>query len=180
MNKVFLSGFVSENSVKKIPSEKAEIYTFQIRCKRDFSDGSDFINITTFNANASYFEKYYKSNKFIELVCHISQTVWTDKNGKKQYKEQVIADEIKIIETYADDENEAYETLIIDEAMQEIIKDETLEKETNEPYFETKTVETEEENVSQNSEKVVEEETTENETQAVATEEETSQYDEFY
>ncbi|MFV8480682.1 single-stranded DNA-binding protein [Mycoplasma sp. AA7A] len=99
MNKLFLSGSIAKSSVKKITSDKVMVYTFQIRCKKEYGQGYDFINITAFGKTAEHFEKFYKENKFIEIIGHINQTIFTDKNEKKQYKEQVIADEIHIIET---------------------------------------------------------------------------------
>ncbi|MFV8417957.1 single-stranded DNA-binding protein [Mycoplasma sp. VS299A] len=99
MNKLFLSGSIAKSSVKKITSDKVMVYTFQIRCKKEYGQGYDFITVTAFGKTAEHFEKFYKENKFIEIIGHINQTIFTDKNEKKQYKEQVIADEIHIIET---------------------------------------------------------------------------------
>ncbi|MFV8475109.1 single-stranded DNA-binding protein [Mycoplasma sp. Z663] len=99
MNKLFLSGSIAKSSVKKITSDKVMVYTFQIRCKKEYGQGYDFIAVTAFGKTAEHFEKFYKENKFIEIIGHINQTIFTDKNEKKQYKEQVIADEIHIIET---------------------------------------------------------------------------------
>ncbi|MHA3786249.1 single-stranded DNA-binding protein [Mycoplasma sp. Z244C] len=161
MNKVFLSGFIADSSVKKIENDKTTIYTFQIRCKKEFADGSDFINITTFGNSAQYFEKYYKSNKFVEIFGHITQAIYTDKAGKKQYKEQVIADEIKIIETFAEEkekakeeiqqqEIEVYETEIVDN---EVVVEETKEVEASEPSGPSNEIKTEvkEEEITQKS-----------------------------
>ncbi|MFV8481081.1 single-stranded DNA-binding protein [Mycoplasma sp. 653B] len=175
MNKLFLSGSIAKNSVKKITSDKVMVYTFQIRCKKEYGQGYDFITVTAFGKTAEHFEKFYKENKFIELIGHINQTIFTDKNEKKQYKEQVIADEIHIIETktlteaienVADENDENKVQVKVVETEMETLNDvtnvENEESNLEDEVYETEIlIENKEENTTSTSDK-------------------STQYDEFY
>ncbi|MFV8400916.1 single-stranded DNA-binding protein [Mycoplasma sp. 2634B] len=171
MNKLFLSGSIAKSSVKKITSDKVIVYTFQIRCKKEYAEGYDFITVTAFGKTAEHFEKFYKENKFIEIIGHINQTIFTDKNYKRQYKEQVIADEIHIIETKT-----------LEEAIENIAEENTEIKEkieTQEMKKLNETIDLKNEISSLEDEAYATEILVENKEENVSSETNT-QYDEFY
>lgn len=109
MNKLFFMGRVT----KDIPEEDV-IYTsgdnptciahFNIavdrRYKKNNEDTSaDFFRITTFGKTAEFAKNYLKKGTKIVIEGRIENNNYTDTNGNKVFRDQIIADNIEFAES---------------------------------------------------------------------------------
>ena len=72
--------------------------------KRDGEPDADFINITSFGKAGEFAEKYFKKGQLVCVVGRIQTSSW-DKDGVRQYKTEVIAEEQHFAESKKSSEN---------------------------------------------------------------------------
>lgn len=70
------------------------------RKKKD--DGADFIPVTAFGKIAELFEKYLHKGNDVIVIGHINTGNYTNKEGKKVYTWNVVADSIEFCGSKAD------------------------------------------------------------------------------
>ena len=73
------------------------------RKKKD--EGADFIPVTAFGKVAELFEKYLHKGSDIIVIGHINTGNYTNKEGKKVYTWNVVADSIEFCDKKADASN---------------------------------------------------------------------------
>lgn len=103
MNKVILLGRLTADPTKN------GVVKFTVAVDR-FKDGADFIGCTAFSKTGEFAEKYLKKGTKICLEGHI-QTGSYEKDGKKIYTQEVIAERIEFAESKKVEEKEEFHPL---------------------------------------------------------------------
>lgn len=67
--------------------------------RRGKNNEADFISCVAFGKTAEFIEKYFSKGNRIGICGHIQTGSYTDKDGKKVYTTDVIADEAEFVES---------------------------------------------------------------------------------
>ena len=95
MNSVILMGRLTKDPQVSYTGEGKAIARFTVAVDRN-KDQSDFIGCVAFGKTAEIIEKYFAKGKPIALLGHI-QTGSYEKEGKKVYTTDVIADRVEFV-----------------------------------------------------------------------------------
>lgn len=106
-NKVILIGnMVADPELKKTQSGTS-VCSFKIAVGRRFkSEGqpeADFIDIVAWRVTAEFVARYFTKGKPILVCGQLQVRQWTDNNGQKRYKTEVVADECTFVESKKND-----------------------------------------------------------------------------
>ena len=105
MNKVILVGrLTAEPECRYISGEKpTAVVRYRIAVDRQFKrqgeNSADFINITAFGKSAEFVQKYLHQGTKIGIVGRIQTGSYTDRDGKKVYTTDVIAEDHEFVES---------------------------------------------------------------------------------
>jgi single-strand DNA-binding protein len=100
MNKAILMGrLTKEPELRYAQGSNLEICNFSIAINRKFAKPTDevkadFINIVAFGKTAVFCSQYFQKGRQVAIVGRIQTSSWDGQDGKKQYKTEVIADEV--------------------------------------------------------------------------------------
>ena len=107
-NKIFLSGrLVRDPEVRYSQGEKSTCvarYTLAVD-RRTKEKETDFINIVVFGKAGEFAEKYLKKGMKILVTGRIQTGSYTDKEGKKVYTTDVVAEDQEFCESKKDNES---------------------------------------------------------------------------
>lgn len=103
MNKAILKGNVCKDIELKTTTSGVEIVSFTIAVNRNFKNkegnyDSDFINIIAYKQTATFISKYFHKGSKILLEGRIQTRNYDDKDGKKIYVTEVIAENVELID----------------------------------------------------------------------------------
>lgn len=108
MNKILLMGrLTADPDIKYTNGENATcIANFQIAVDKRFKNKNnpdaptaDFFRITAFGKQGEFVEKYLKKATKIVVTGRMENNNYTDSNGNKVYRDQIIAEEIEFAES---------------------------------------------------------------------------------
>lgn len=107
MNKFFGIGRLTRDPDMKTTPQQIAVATFTIAIDRKYKDASgnkqaDFINIVAWRGTAEFIAKYFRKGSRIVIVGSIQTRTYDDKDGKKVYVTEVVADEIEFAESKQD------------------------------------------------------------------------------
>lgn len=97
MNKVILMGRLTKDpETRYTQSTNTQVTSFTLAVNRRFSKEkeSDFINIVAWNKTAEFCGKYFKKGQQVGVIGRIQTRNYEDKDGKKVYVTEVIAEEV--------------------------------------------------------------------------------------
>ena len=103
MNKVFLIGRLTRDpDLRYTPSNIATV-TFSIAVNRPFTNQNgvreaDFINIIAWRKQAENVKKYITKGSLVAVEGRIQTRNYDDKDGKKVYVTEVVADNVQFLE----------------------------------------------------------------------------------
>lgn len=103
MNKVILHGRLSKEIEYREGQEDKRTARTSIAISRR-GEGADFINIVAFGKTADNLNKYFFKGKEILIEGRINTGSYTNKDGKKVYTTDVIADQIEFCGSKGDSE----------------------------------------------------------------------------
>lgn len=108
MNKAILIGRLTRDPDMRTTPQQVAVATFTIAIDRKFKNAggerqADFINIVAWRQSAEFVGKYFKKGSKIVVVGSIQTRTYDDKDGKKVYVTEVVADEIEFAESKRDD-----------------------------------------------------------------------------
>ena len=117
MNKAFLIGRLTRDPELRYSSSNAAIVNFTIAIDRQYTNTqgqreTDFINIVAFQKQAENVKKYVSKGALVAIDGRIQTRNYDDKDGKKVYVTEVVADRVQFLEskgssnTNASQENE--------------------------------------------------------------------------
>lgn len=103
MNKVILIGRLTKDPELRYTTSNTAVCQFSIAVDRKYkSEGqptADFINIVAWRNTAEFVSKYFNKGSRIAIVGQIQTRNYDDKDGKKVYVTEVIADEVEFCES---------------------------------------------------------------------------------
>lgn len=103
MNKVILIGRLTKDPELRFTTSNTAVCQFSIAVDRKYkSEGqptADFINIVAWRSTAEFVSKYFNKGSRIAIVGQIQTRNYDDKDGKKVYVTEVIADEVEFCES---------------------------------------------------------------------------------
>lgn len=95
MNSVTLMGRMTKDPELRYTQQKnTAVCTFTIAVDKEMAEGADFINCQAWGKTAEFVSKYFAKGKLIALKGRISTRSWDDKDGKKHFATEVIADRV--------------------------------------------------------------------------------------
>ncbi len=110
MNKAILKGNITKDIELKTTTSGVEIVSFTIAVNRNFKNKegnyeSDFINCVAYKQTATFISKYFHKGSKILLEGRIQTRNYDDKEGKKVYVTEVIAENVELIDKKENTEN---------------------------------------------------------------------------
>lgn len=103
MNKVILSGYVSQNpEIRYAQSSGQAVGNFNLAVKRPKRKNeetalTDFLRCVTFGKTAEMVEKYVQKGTGLIIIGRIQTDNYTDQNGVKKYTTNIIVENIEFL-----------------------------------------------------------------------------------
>ena len=110
MNNVNLVGRISKDiELRYLPNSKG-VANFNVAVNRNFTNSkgekeADFINIVIFGSQAENVKKYCIKGSLIGLNGRIQTRNYEDKDGKRVYVTEVVADNVQFLENKKTEQN---------------------------------------------------------------------------
>lgn len=103
MNNVILIGRLTRDPEVRHTSNNMAVARFSVAIDRGKdndgnSRGADFPNIVVFGKQAENCEKYLAKGRLVAIQGHLQTGSYDDKDGKKVYTTDVVADRVKFLE----------------------------------------------------------------------------------
>ncbi|MCI8851582.1 MAG: single-stranded DNA-binding protein [Erysipelotrichaceae bacterium] len=114
INRVVLVGRITKNLDLRKTQSGTSVVSFTIACNRRVpSQGqdADFINCVAWNKTADFMAQYVKKGALLGLEGRIQTRSYDDKDGKRVYITEVVADSVQFLESKKQAEsvqNESY------------------------------------------------------------------------
>lgn len=114
INRVVLVGRITKDSDLRKTQSGTSVVSFTIACNRRVpSQGqdADFINCVAWNKTAEFMAQYVRKGALLGLEGRIQTRSYDDKDGKRVYITEVVADSVQFLESKKQAEsvqNEAY------------------------------------------------------------------------
>jgi len=104
MNKAFLIGRLTRDPELRYSSNNAPIVNFTIAIDRQYTNNegqrdTDFINIVAFQKQAENISKYVSKGSLVAVDGRIQTRNYEDKDGKRVYVTEVVADRVQFLDT---------------------------------------------------------------------------------
>jgi len=123
INHVILVGRITKDPVLRKTQSGTSVVSFKLACNRRVpSQGqdADFINCVAWNKTADFMAQYVRKGNMLGVEGRIQTRNYDDKDGKRVYVTEVVADSVQSLESRKSAEssrNEATEPLQNDEYM---------------------------------------------------------------
>lgn len=104
MNKTFLIGRLTKDPELRYTESNKAIANFTVAIDRQYTNSqgekeTDFINIVTFQKQAENVKKYVSKGSQVAVDGRIQTRNYEDKDGKRIYVTEVIADRVQFLDT---------------------------------------------------------------------------------
>ena len=106
-NRVVLIGYLTRDPELKHSSNGIAICKIGVASNQKIGNKEEtlFIDAISFGKNAENINNYFKKGKPILIEGRIALNTWTDKNGQKRSKHEIIIERFKFLERKTKDEN---------------------------------------------------------------------------
>ncbi len=120
MNKTFLVGRLTKDPELYYTKSELAICNFTIAVNRNFTNAqgereADFINVVVYRKQAENVKKYCAKGSLVGIDGRIQTRNYDDKEGKKVYVTEVVADYVQFLDT----KKEAGQAVINEEKVEE-------------------------------------------------------------
>ena len=109
MNKVILMGRLTRNPELKQLASGTLVANFTLAVSRRFkSEGqpeADFIPIVAWGKTAEFVNNYFKKGQQVAVTGRIQVRQWDDKEGKRRYLTEVVAEEVYFADSKKDNDS---------------------------------------------------------------------------
>lgn len=107
LNKVILMGRLVRDPELRTTPQGVSVCAFSIAVDRGYvrqgeERQADFINIVAWRSTAEFVSKYFVKGQMIAVVGRIQTRNYDDKDGKRVYVTEVVADEVSFTESKKD------------------------------------------------------------------------------
>ena len=113
MNKViFIGRLTKDPEVRYTQNNNTMVCTFSLAVNRKKVENQpdvDFFNIVAWSKTAEFCSKYFKKGQQIGLVGRLQTRNYDDKDGKKVYVTEVIAEEVYFADSKQENQNKPTE-----------------------------------------------------------------------
>lgn len=101
INKAILMGRLTHDPELRHTDSGKAVCSFSIAVNNGYGENrrTDFINCVAWNKTAEFVSRYFTKGKMIIVIGHITTRAWEDKDGKKCYATDVVADEVSFGES---------------------------------------------------------------------------------
>ena len=97
MNKVILIGNLTREPKLRETPNGAFVCNFGIAVKRDYSEGTDFFNVTVWQNQAKNCKEYLKKGSKVAVYGSVQNRAYEDSNGEKKTVTEIIAREVEFL-----------------------------------------------------------------------------------
>ena len=104
-NKIILGGRLTSDPELKQTQSGISVVSFSIAVNRKGKgeeQKSDFFNVTAWRQTADFVARYFKKGSSICIVGFLQNSTWTDQNGQKRYRTDIVADEAMFVDSKGD------------------------------------------------------------------------------
>ena len=109
LNHVCLDGRLTKDPEIRYTQSKKAAASFRLAVNRD-GEGTDFLNCTAWDKTATFLEQYFKKGSRLILAGKVRSKEW-EKDGKKQYGMEIVADRIYFGDSKKDAKPDAFEEI---------------------------------------------------------------------
>ena len=103
LNKVILGGRLTSDIELKQTTSGLSVCSFSLAVNRKGKDaGTDFIDCQAWRQTAEFLSRYFSKGSSLCVVGSLQKSEWTDKNGQKRYKTEVVVDEAMFVDSKND------------------------------------------------------------------------------
>ncbi len=106
LNKVILVGRMTADPELKQTQSGKSVTSFTVavnrRFQKDTEQTADFINCVAWKQNAEFLVNHFRKGSSICVVGSIQTRSFTTQNGEKRYATEVIADEVRFVDSKSD------------------------------------------------------------------------------
>lgn len=101
INKAIIMGRLTHEPELRQTGTGRSVCSFSIAVNNGYGENrrTDFINCVAWNKTAEFVSKYFTKGKMIIVIGRITTRAWEDKDGKKCYATDVVADEVSFGES---------------------------------------------------------------------------------
>ncbi len=107
LNRVVLLGRIAADLELRQTPNGVPVMSFPIAVDRPYTKGAerqaDFIDIVTWRNTAEFVSKYFQKGSPIVIEGRIETRSYTDKNGEKRRRVEVVADNVSFVPTVRSD-----------------------------------------------------------------------------
>ena len=107
-NKVILGGRLTADPELKTTQSGIAVVSFSIAVNRRFTrnaaqqNETDFFNVTAWRQTAEFVSRYFRKGSSICVTGSIQNRNWTDQQGQKHYRTDIVADEVMFVDSRSD------------------------------------------------------------------------------
>lgn len=112
MNKVILMGRLTKDPEIRFTQSNIKVAMFGLAINRRFAKQgeerqADYINIVAWDKTADFVDKYFKKGQQVGVIGRIQTRNYDDKDGKKVYVTEVVAEEVYFADSKKEDNSNA-------------------------------------------------------------------------
>ncbi len=110
INKVILVGRITKDPALRKTQNGTSVVSFTLACNRRVpSQGqdADFINCVAWNKTADFMAQYVRKGALLGIEGRIQTRNYDDKDGKRVYVTEVVANSVQLLESKKDAQSEA-------------------------------------------------------------------------
>ena len=110
LNKVVLCGRLTSDPELKTTATGISVVSFTLAVNRPYRNteananqpSADFINLVAWRQRAEFISRYFRKGSSICIVGTIQNRNWTDQEGQKHYRTDIVADEVMFVDSRSD------------------------------------------------------------------------------
>ncbi len=103
LNKVIIGGRLSTDPELKQTQSGISVCSFSVAVNRRTKPGeeqkADFFNVNAWRQTADFVARYFKKGSSICIVGTLQNSSWTDNQGQKHYRTEIVADEVMFVDS---------------------------------------------------------------------------------
>ena len=108
MNKVIIGGRLTAEPELKQTQSGISVCSIKVAVNRKVKQGdeqkADFFNVTAWRQTADLVARYFHKGSSICIVGALQNSEWTDQDGKKHYRTEIVADEVTFVDSKSDNQ----------------------------------------------------------------------------
>lgn len=106
INKVIIGGRLTSEPELKTTQSGISVVSFSVAVNRKTKQGeeqkADFFNVTAWRQTADFVSRYFHKGSSICIVGVLQNSAWTDQQGAKHYRTDIVADEVMFVDSKSD------------------------------------------------------------------------------